>query len=96
MHNAFMAIRHGVPGHDNGTAILRAQLARMIDGHVGDGYTGQYEIICPACGDDPNLTITRCPATSRSFADRVSRWPASWQRSSCKSGSWTTRQQPGH
>ena len=55
MHNDFMAIRHGVPGHDNGSAILRAQPARMIDGHVDGGYTGQYEVICPACGDDPNL-----------------------------------------
>jgi len=60
MHNDFMAIRHDVPGHDNGTAILRAQPARMVDGHVDDGYT------------------------------------ARWQRSSCTSGSWTTRQQPGH
>ena len=38
MHNDFMAIRHGVPGHDNGTAILRARPARMIDGHINGGY----------------------------------------------------------
>ena len=61
MHNDFMAIRHGVPGHDNGTAILRAQPARMIDGHVDGGYTGQYEVICPACGDDPNLSYQQVP-----------------------------------
>jgi len=61
MHNDFMAIRHGVPGHDNGTAILRAQPARMIDGHVDGGYTGQYEVICPACGDDPNQSYHQVP-----------------------------------
>jgi hypothetical protein len=46
-----MAICHGVAGHDNGTAILRAQPVRMIDGHADGGYTGRYEVICPACGD---------------------------------------------
>jgi hypothetical protein len=56
-----MAICHGVAGHDNGTAILRAQPVRMIDGHVDGGYTGCYEVICPACGDDPNLSYDQVP-----------------------------------
>ena len=56
-----MAICHGVAGHDNGTAILRAQPVRMIDGHVDGGYTGRYEVICPACGDDPNLSYDQVP-----------------------------------
>ena len=61
MHNYFMAIRHGVPGHDNGTAILRARPARMIDGHINGGYAGQYEVICPACGHDPNRSYHQVP-----------------------------------
>jgi hypothetical protein len=56
-----LAICHGVAGHDNGTAFLRAQPVRMIDGHVDGGYTGQYEVICPACGDDPNLSYHQVP-----------------------------------
>jgi len=56
-----MAIRHGVAGHDNGTAILRAQPVRMSDGHVEGGYTVRYEIICPACGDDPSLSYDQVP-----------------------------------
>ena len=61
MHNDCVVICHGVPGHDNGTAILRAQPARMIDGHADGGYTGQYEVICPACGDDPNPSYHQVP-----------------------------------
>ena len=56
-----MAICHGVAGHDNGTAFLRAQPVRMIDGHVDGGYTGRYEVICPVCGDDPNLGYNQVP-----------------------------------
>jgi len=56
-----MAICHGAAGHDNGTAILRAQPVRMIDGHADGGYTGRYEVICPACGDDPNLSYDQVP-----------------------------------
>jgi hypothetical protein len=56
-----MAICHGAAGHDNGTAILRAQPVRMTDGHADGGYTGRYEVICPACGDDPNLTYDQVP-----------------------------------
>ncbi len=61
MHNDFMAISNGVPGHDNGTAILRAQPGRVIDGHADCGYTGQYEVICPACGDNPDLSYHQLP-----------------------------------
>jgi hypothetical protein len=56
-----MAICHEVAGHDEGTAFLRAQPVRMIDGHA-DGYTGRYEVICPACGDDPSLSFEQVPA----------------------------------
>jgi hypothetical protein len=55
-----MAICHGVAGHDTGTAFLRAQPVRIIDGHA-DGYTGRYEVICPACGDDPSLSFDQVP-----------------------------------
>jgi hypothetical protein len=61
MHNSCMAICHRVAGRDNDTAFLRAQPVRMIDGHVDGGYTGQYEVICPACGDDPDLSYDQVP-----------------------------------
>ena len=56
-----MAICDAVAGHDNGTAFLRAQPVRMIDGHADEGYTGRYEVICPACGDDPGLSYDQVP-----------------------------------
>ena len=55
-----MAICDGVAGHDSGAAFLRAQPVRMIDGLAG-GYTGRYEVICPACGDDPSLSFDQVP-----------------------------------
>ena len=61
MHNGCMAICHGVAGHDNGIAFLRAQPVRMVDGHVDGGYTGRYEVICPVCGDDPDLSYDQVP-----------------------------------
>jgi len=33
----------------------------MIDGHADGGYTGRYEVICLACGDDPNLSYDQVP-----------------------------------
>jgi hypothetical protein len=33
----------------------------MIDGHADGGYTGRYEVICPACGDDPDLGYDQVP-----------------------------------
>ncbi|MGO9082768.1 MAG: hypothetical protein ACLQDY_27695 [Streptosporangiaceae bacterium] len=78
-----MAIRNGVPGHDNGTAILRAQPGRVIDGHVDCGYTGQYEVICPACGDNPDLSYHQLPrdlqklrGPSESLASRAGSVPS--------------------
>jgi hypothetical protein len=33
----------------------------MIDGHADGGYTARYEVICPACGDDPSLSYDQVP-----------------------------------
>ena len=33
----------------------------MIDGQVDGRYTGLYEVICPVCGDDPNLGNDQVP-----------------------------------
>jgi hypothetical protein len=54
-----MASCHGAAGHD--TAILRAQPAGMINGHPAGGYTGRYEVICRACGDDRCLSHDDVP-----------------------------------
>jgi hypothetical protein len=56
-----MAICDAVAGHDDGTAFLRAQPVRVIDGHADEGYAGRYEVICPACGDDPGLSYDQVP-----------------------------------
>jgi hypothetical protein len=49
-------IQTGIPGHDNGTAIIRLRLGKLIDKdgrRVWDRTTeGPWEIICPGCGDD--------------------------------------------
>jgi hypothetical protein len=42
----------GQPGHGR-TAFLRIQPAGSVDGH--DGCSGLYELICPDCGDRPDL-----------------------------------------
>jgi hypothetical protein len=34
---------------------LRRQSASMIDGRPVGGYTGEFEVICCDCGDDPGL-----------------------------------------
>lgn len=54
-----MASCHGAAGHD--TAILRAQPAGMINGHPAADYTGRYEVICRACGDDRCLSYDDVP-----------------------------------
>ena len=59
MHNGCMASCHGAAGH--GTAISRAQPAGMINGHPAGGYTGRYEVICRACGDDRCLSYDEVP-----------------------------------
>ncbi|HEX3966075.1 MAG TPA: hypothetical protein VHZ03_57100 [Trebonia sp.] len=43
------------PGHDDGNLHVRAEPARVVNGMIEGGYTGSYELICPACGDDDNL-----------------------------------------
>ena len=54
-----MASCHGAAGHES--AILRAQPAGMIDGRPAGGYTGRYEVICRACGDDRCLAYDEVP-----------------------------------
>jgi hypothetical protein len=48
----------GRPGHGS-TAVLRRQPVRIVDGRFEGGYTDGYEIICPDCGDHPNLDYSR-------------------------------------
>ena len=44
----------GQPGHGR-AASLRRQPARIVDGRIEGGYSNTFELICPACGDDPDL-----------------------------------------
>jgi hypothetical protein len=44
----------GQPGHGR-TASLRRQRCRLVDGGVERGHTDAFEVICPSCGDDPDL-----------------------------------------
>jgi hypothetical protein len=44
----------GQPGH-GGEAVLRRQPVRIADGRVEGGNTDMYELICPSCGDHPDL-----------------------------------------
>jgi hypothetical protein len=51
-------VRSGVPGHDDGTAFVRPHRGKSVDGPSDqrvkdDTAEGPYEVICPACGDDP-------------------------------------------
>jgi hypothetical protein len=51
-------VRSGVPGHDDGTAFVRLRRGKSVDGPSGQRVQdntaeGPYEVICPACGDDP-------------------------------------------
>ncbi len=48
-------IRPGEPGHGGNQATLRLRPALIINGVPVDGWTSQWEIICPACGDDRDL-----------------------------------------
>jgi hypothetical protein len=48
-------IRPGEPGHGGNQATLRLRPVLIINGEPVDGWTTQWEIICPACGDDCNL-----------------------------------------
>ena len=44
----------GQPGHGS-DAVLRSQPVRIVNGHAEGGYTGMYEVVCPDCGDHPDL-----------------------------------------
>ena len=44
----------GQPGHGR-AASLRRQPARIVDGRIEAGNSNTFELICPACGDDPDL-----------------------------------------
>jgi len=57
--DSMTAARPGVPGHDNGAAVVRRRRDKLADGPPGQrlqGNTaaGPYEIVCPGCGDDPS------------------------------------------
>ncbi len=52
---AMTRIRPGEPGHGGNQATLRLRPALIINGVPVDGWTSQWEIICPACGDDRDL-----------------------------------------
>ncbi len=47
--------RPGEPGHGGTVASLRLRPVRIVDGVAQGGWTSQWEIICPACGDDDTL-----------------------------------------
>ena len=44
----------GQAGHGS-AAVLRNQPVSIVDGRIHGGYNGTYELICPNCGDDPDL-----------------------------------------
>jgi len=44
----------GQPGHGS-EAVLRSQPVRIVGGRVEGGYTDMYELVCPSCGDHPDL-----------------------------------------
>lgn len=50
----------GQPGH-GWTARLRHQPRRLVDGGAESGYTDAFEVICPSCGDDPDLDYSEVP-----------------------------------
>ena len=50
----------GQPGHGR-AASLRRQPVRIVGGRVEGGYSNTFELICPACGDDPDLDYSQVP-----------------------------------
>jgi hypothetical protein len=50
----------GQPGHGR-TARLRRQPFRLVDGRIEGGYTDAFEVICPSCGDNPDLDHSEVP-----------------------------------
>jgi hypothetical protein len=51
----------GRPGHGR-TARLRRQPFSLLDGRVRGRYTDAFEVICPSCGDNPDLDYAEVPA----------------------------------
>lgn len=51
----------GTPGHGNGSTSARLQPTRIVDGYIKDGYTGLWEVICPACADSDRLDYSSVP-----------------------------------
>ena len=63
-------IRSGVPGHDDGAAFIRLRRGKLVDGPSGrrvwdETAGGPYEIVCPACGDDPDRDWSEISAELR-------------------------------
>lgn len=59
-------IRPGEPGHGGRTACLRLRPVRIVNGIPQGGWTDQWELICPACGDDVNVDfVTISPYLQR-------------------------------
>jgi hypothetical protein len=54
-NNGMTRIRPGEPGHGGNQTTLRLRPVLIINGEPVDGWTTQWEIICPACGDDRDL-----------------------------------------
>jgi hypothetical protein len=54
----------GQPGHGS-AAFLRKQLVRIVDGRIHGGCNGVYELICPNCGDSPDLDYLEVPPRLR-------------------------------
>jgi hypothetical protein len=57
---------HGVVGHDRGLTGARLRLGRLVDSpHAGRVWDrspeGPWEVICPACGDDPSRNYDELP-----------------------------------
>jgi hypothetical protein len=48
----------GQPGHGR-AASLRRQPVRIVDGRIERGYSNAFELICPACGDNPDLDYSQ-------------------------------------
>ena len=51
----------GQPGHGR-TAFLRRQPVRIVNGRIQGGYNDVYELICPSCGDHPDLNYLEVPS----------------------------------
>jgi hypothetical protein len=48
----------GQPGHGR-AAFLRNQPARIVNGHIHGDCSDVYELICPGCGDHPDLDYSQ-------------------------------------